>query len=252
MKKLGTFGLALGLAGIASAQLQISIGVRETGFGGGAAFSAIGANGGATGGIEFINLDGQVLLLNNTWQQFTFNLASDPVNAFAGASANGILEGTYGVLEMIRIKSTGAFNSPVTLWIDDVTNTVTPAGGGPVATNFGSFEGFPDNTEVIFQEPSFSGSTSANILAGSASRTDSTVPAHTGLVSDKVTFQFVDNSATRWVRLTTFNTPNLANPQIRFDGNSQISFWIRAVPEPATMATLGLGVAALLARRRRK
>lgn len=249
--KLGAAALALGIAGIASAQLQLSIAVRETGAGGGAAFTGIGDNGGAVGGIEWVNRDGQTLTLDGTWQQFTFTLATDPILAFAGATANGVLDGTYGVLEHIRIKSTGAFNSPVTMWIDDVANTITPPGGAPTTTTFGSFEGYADGTEVIFQEPSFSGSTSANVMAGSTSGVDNTM-AHSGLASDRIAFQFVDSDVSRWVRLTTFNTGQLPNPQIRFDQQSQISFWVKAVPEPASMTALTLGALALIGRRRRK
>jgi hypothetical protein len=71
--------------------LNISIGVRETFFNGGPQ-GPIGSNGGTTGGIEWINLDGQTLVLDGTWQLFSFFFIFDPVTAFAGVSANSILE----------------------------------------------------------------------------------------------------------------------------------------------------------------
>ena len=58
--------VALGLAAAAGAQsVQISIAVRETGFASGP-FTNIGDNGGATGGIEWVNRDGQTLNLDGT------------------------------------------------------------------------------------------------------------------------------------------------------------------------------------------
>ena len=81
--------LSLGLATVATAQpptVQISIGVRETGFAGGS-FTAIGGDGGVSGGIEWINMDGQFLTLDGTWQQFTFNLTTDPIHQAQATSS---------------------------------------------------------------------------------------------------------------------------------------------------------------------
>ena len=216
--------LALGLASTASAQLAISIGIRETAAGGGS-FTSIGADGGSLGGIEWVNRDAQTLVLDGTWQQFTFNIATDPLTGFAGTTANSVLDGAFGVLEHIRILNTGGVTGPITLWIDDVSNTITPGGGSPQTTNFGDFEGHPTGTEVMFQEPSFSGSTATNINAGSTTGVDNLVASRSS--SLKVEFQFVDGTATRWVRLTTFNTGILPNPLIRFDDQSVVTFWMR-------------------------
>ena len=96
--------------------LDISIGIRETGYAGGPAVP-IGANGGSSGGIEFINLDGQPFVADGTWQQFTFTPTTDTLTAFAGASANSVLDGTYGVFEHIRIRSTND-PGPWVIYID--------------------------------------------------------------------------------------------------------------------------------------
>lgn len=249
MKRMMAIAAAAALAGSALAQtLSISIGVRETGTSG-----AIGSNGGSSGGIEWVNKDGLTLNLNNTWQLFTFDLANDPITGFAGSTANGVLEGSTGTLEHIRIKSEG-FDGPIELWIDDVTNTITPPGGGPTDFVFGTFEGYADGTEVMFQEPRFSGSTAGfltNPLPNTAGVTNSV--AHSGQGSDYINFQFINNSTTNWLRLTTFNATNQPNPLIQFDQQSKVSFWMRgnAVPEPASMAVLGMGALALLRRRRK-
>jgi hypothetical protein len=225
--------------------VNISIGVRETNRSGGAD-NGIGGDGGANGGIEFINLDGLTLTLNGTWQQFSFDLGSANLNgqvtAFAGATANSVLEGSYGTLEHIRIKSNGNAE-PLTLWIDDVVNTIDPPGPAPPQSVLigNGFEGFADGTEVMFQEPSFSGSTMANVLAGSTSGVDSSMFLN-GAASYRVDFQFVDNDPTRWVRLTSFNTLNVPNPIVRFDQSSVVSFWMKGgdIPEPSTLVLLGL------------
>ncbi len=228
----------LGLAATVHAQgtLQVSIGVRETGAGGGAPFTAIGADGGATGGIEWINRDNQTIILDGVWRQYTFTFASDPVLGFAGATANGTLDGTYGTLEHIRILNNTGITAPITLWIDDITHTDTNG-----STTFGSFEGYGSGTEVMFQEPNFSGSTSANILTGSTGGVDNMVASRTA--SDRFSFQFIDGTATRWVRLTTFNSLNQRNPQIRFDNGSTLTFWMRGGVAQENLGSQGPGSA---------
>jgi hypothetical protein len=238
------------IAVAASAQLQFSIGVRETGFAGGPD-NGVGGNGGSSGGIEFIDLDAQNFTMDGTWQTFTWTFATATVTAFAGTSANSTLEGNYGVFEHLRIRNSGGVTSPITLWIDDITNDFTPPGGGPTSVNFGDFEGFAVGTEVIFQEPRFSGSTTANLMALPNTSVVTDSEAFGGVHSNQVDFQFVDALDTRWVRLTTFNTPNLPNPIVRFDGGSVLTMKIRAVPEPGTLAVLGLGALALLRRRKK-
>lgn len=236
--------LPLTLAGALAAQapqVAISIGVRETEAGGGAGFTAIGDNGGSTGGIEWINLDGQMLTLDGTWQKFTFDLANDPVTAFAGSTANGILDGTYGTLEHIRILNVQGVTDPISVWIDDVADTITPMGGSPTTTTFGDFEGYNQGDEVMFQEPSFSGSTSSNLQTGDGDGIDNFVASRSASYLER--FQFVDNATTRWVRLTTFNTPNQPNPQIRFDQGSVITFWLRSGDCQANLGSQGPGSA---------
>lgn len=240
-----TLFLALVVASAAAhAQLSISLGIRETG-----TSAAIGANGGTSGGIEWVNLDGQTLNLDGTWQQFTFNFGTDALTAFAGASANGALDGTKGTIEHIRIRNTGGIDQAITVWLDDVTNT--EATGNSV--NFGDFESYAAGQEVMFQDPGFSGSTSANIVAGSTAGVDDTMAA-TGNNSYRADFTFVDNSTTRWVRWTTFGATNLPNPTIDFSQGNSVSFMMKgeAVPEPATMTLIGAGLAGWALRRKKK
>ncbi|MCB9882062.1 MAG: hypothetical protein H6834_09745 [Planctomycetes bacterium] len=217
---------ALSLVAAASAQnsVQISIGLRETGAGGNP-FTMIGGDGGFAGGIEWVNLDAQTLVLDGTWQQFTFNLTTDPITGFAGTTANSILEGDYGVLEHIRILNNNGVTDPITIWVDDFENTVTPMGGTPQTTNFSDFQNWQHGDEVMFQEPTFSGSTDTNIVPGATAVVDNYVAARSA--SDRFDFQFVDGVTTRWLRMTTYQQPNLPNPLVRFDDQSVVTFWMR-------------------------
>ncbi|MBN1816561.1 MAG: PEP-CTERM sorting domain-containing protein [Sedimentisphaerales bacterium] len=244
LKSMVLLTVIVGLAGVAvqeaGAGLAISIGVRETG-----TAEPIGGNGGAANGIEFIDMDAQTLTLDGTWQQFTFNFGSAAVSPFAGATANGVLDGTRGVLEHIRIRNVDGFTNPITLWIDDIVNT-TAAAGDVLVTGF---EGYDADAQVIFRQPSFSGSTAGNLAASPNFSGVDNSEGYAGDASYRVELQFVDDTDTRWVRLTSYNTSNLPNPAIDFGPDSSLSFWVKGVPEPTTILLLGVGT--LMLRRRR-
>jgi hypothetical protein len=236
-------GLLLSCGAIPASALQLSLGVRETATGGGAEV-AIGGDGGSAGGIEWINRDALNVPLDNQWHRYAWDLDADPATAFAGITANSILEGAYGTIEHLRFLNETGVTAPITVWIDYVVNTFGP---GPVVVQ--DFEGFANGAEVMFQEPSFSGSTASNVAPGSTSVVDDST-AFNGLASYRVSWTFVDNGPTRWVRLTTFGTPNQPNPLIRFDQNSVVSLYVKAVPEPATAAMLLVGGWLMIVRRR--
>lgn len=267
MKKSAISLLALGaVLGVATAAmagaptLQVSLGTRETGFGG-STVGDIGANGGSTGGIEWINKDGQTLTLDGTWQTFTWNLATDPVAPFAGTSANGILEGAYGTIDNIRFNNNTDYSGVITMWIDLVQDTIDPTGPPPAATTtISDFEGFTETdatgtTEVVFQEPRFSGSTSGELaLLPNFGGIDNSV-GFSGTSSMRFQYQFLGpadpSPPENWLRLTTFNTENIPNPVIRYDQSSVVTVRIMGVPEPSTVALLGIPALLALARRRR-
>ncbi|MEX0937622.1 MAG: PEP-CTERM sorting domain-containing protein [Pirellulales bacterium] len=253
MRKLCCSALAicaLNASSLHAANLAISLGIRETG-GAGPEFS----NAGTTGGIEFVNLDGQSLIVDGTWQTFTFTPATDMLTAFAGTTADSSLEPgiVFAALEHIRIRNTDGITLPIRLWIDDVTSAT--GGGGTVVE---SFENETLGSEAMFQEPSFSGSTMANVVVGSTAVVSDSM-ALTGSQSVQADFQFIDNDSTRWVRLTTFPTTGhlLLNPAIRvrndFGGATTVSFSIKAVtiPEPSTLLMAGMGLAWLALAGRR-
>lgn len=247
-----TIVLCLAVPAAWAQNLAISIAIRETEAGGGATGGPAFADGGTTGGLEFVNRDGQLLPLDGSWQLFTFTPASDPLLAFAGTTANSILEGGWGTLEMLRVANIDGISQPIRLWIDQVT--VTERAGATIE----GFEAFAPGVEVIFQEPGFSGSTSANLVAGGSSAVTDVI-AFAGDHAYEMNFQFVDDDPTRWVRVSTFNTPNLPNPAVPLQYGSPefaptISFYARAlvIPEPTSLALwAALGGLALTRRRRR-
>src|SRR5688500_15579345 len=137
-RQRGVRNLLLGMAVAAVAaearaldQWSISIGVRETG-----TSAAIGDNGGTTGGIEWVNLDGQSIIADGLWHQYTWNFGIDPITNFSGG--NGVLSSATnkGVLEHIRIVNSGGnVGGAINLRIDNIVNTV-----GVTPTTVSNFE----------------------------------------------------------------------------------------------------------------
>ncbi len=210
--------------------LQISIGVRETGFGG-STVGTIGADGGTGGGIEWVAQDVQALPVDGAWHTFTFDFANDPITAFAGSSANGTLEGMYGTIEHIRVLNTSGIGDPIVLLVDDVVNTTGPA-GSTVATTVEDFEGYGAGTSVMFRQAGFSGSTGTNLMTGSTATVDDMFVGSDDVLRHD--FQFVDTMTNRWARITTFNTANRPNPVVRFDNNSVVTFRLLAYTSEQT------------------
>lgn len=256
--KAMAFAVVLSIAAHASAaSLLVSIGVRETG---NPNNLLVGANGGSTGGIEWVNRDGQTLTADGTWQRFAFTPLTDTLTAFAGVTANGVLDDDWGVLEHIRLANVTDGATRFQVWIDDIDNTTSV---GPI--NFANFEAATVGTEVVFQEPRFSGSTSANLQTTPNTSLVTNTMAHSGTQSNQIDFEFLTDAPApgNWLRLTTFNTPNQPNPLVRLRETvvggaalpTTISFWAKAivVPEPASclLAAYGMLLAAVIGARRR-
>jgi hypothetical protein len=103
------------------------------------------------------------------------------------------------------------------------------------------FEGYPlgANGQVMFRQPSFSGTTSGFLETSPNQSVISNEQAHSGTQSLKVAFQFKASQTNPWVRLTTFNTANLPNPIISV--SMPLSLWVY-VPAGAPDIRLTLGV----------
>ncbi|HRX84401.1 MAG TPA: family 10 glycosylhydrolase [Phycisphaerae bacterium] len=80
------------------------------------------------------------------------------------------------------------------------------------------FEGYANGTRVLFQLPRYSGSTSTDLLASPnvAAVTDA-VPGFSGDGSLEVSWEFVDDSPERWLRLTTNQVAIGGDPTIELD-----------------------------------
>lgn len=219
--------------------ITLSLGIRETG-----SVEPIGGNGGSSGGIEWVNIDANVVPLDGGWHQVTVDLRNATLTAFAGATANSMYDGTRGTIEHIRIRNTDGITNPIRMFLDDLV--VTDAAGAPTTLGW---EGLTVGQEHIFQEPTFSGSTSPNLVVGGGAGVTEAA-AFSGTQAYDLNFQFVDNSPTRWVRLTTSAPVSGANPTIDFGGT--VSFQVRGmvIPAPAGVGLLGLGALVLVRRRR--
>ncbi len=244
--------------------VKISLGLRETPTLQAVPGDFVGSAG-HSGEIEWFNKDEQTLVLDGTWQMFTFNISAAAI-ASPGLTGDGIVETDIGVLEHLRILSTG-YPLEITLWIDEIRNIYDPAGPPPPINKLiSTFDGaagnggvpYADGTEVMFQEPRFSGTTAANLATTpNISGIDNTVGRDDNS-SVKVQFRFVDDQPTRWLRLTTFLAPPTkpeSNPILAVAGgptgrytSSTVTIWLRGIPEPASLLLIGLG-AALLRKR---
>ncbi|UCG16394.1 MAG: PEP-CTERM sorting domain-containing protein [Phycisphaerales bacterium] len=252
MKYLGVCALVMLMAVpvMATPTLTVSMGIRET--------DQVGAIGdsmpNAGGAIEWLNKDEYTLVLDGTWQTFSFDFSS--MAAFTG---DGAVSADRGLLEHIRFLSTG-YTHTQTVWVDNVSCTYDPAGLPPPATWSTSFDdvSYTDGQEVMFQEPTFSGSTSGYIVTGATSGFDSSVSADANGGSVKAEWQFIDGSTTNWLRYTAYSTgqpeanPLLAEPNGPAGAytSSVITFSLMGVPEPASLSLLAVGGLALLRRRR--
>jgi len=80
------------------------------------------------------------------------------------------------------------------------------------------FEGYANGTEVLFRNPRYSGSTSANLaLTPDVNDVTDEVPAFSGAACFKLQWQFIDTATTRWLRATSHIAANVPNPTILID-----------------------------------
>ena len=80
------------------------------------------------------------------------------------------------------------------------------------------FETYADGTRVLFQRPSYSGSTYEDLEpAPDVAEVTTEVAGFGGGGCYHVAWQFVDTEPQRWMRLTTHEVPHLPNPTLRLD-----------------------------------
>lgn len=213
-------GLLVG--GGANPRIRMVLSMREAP----GAAGPVGANGLAyttnNGRIHFLGAsallsgaapaDGLVVYPSNTWQTVTFERGPDPANPTNTsviwnsniAGQNGTLndlQGDWGTIEAIAfviddLNDTG----PQEIYIDNIANggiTNSPQ----VVDDFEA--GTNGQSGFTFEQPSFSGTTSGNILTAPNVSVIATNTADTGANCLRTSWQWSDTNSTRWLRLTT-------------------------------------------------
>ena len=204
-----------------ASRLWVTLGVREvTG-----ASGPVGADGGAAGSIEWVGSSaspprGKSFDPGPCWNTVTFNPATEPIRSFNGG--NGVLDGAshpWYVLEHLAftIDNADPRPGPYSIFLDNFEND------GVV---FGNFEAYDAGLQVMFRQPSFSGSTGGNLAASPNLSAVSADHKDTGAKSANIQWAFKDTLVTRWLRLTTNGAPQLPNPQIRLDRPVTLRFLI--------------------------
>ena len=194
--------------GDGNGDLLICIAVRENGDTG-----ALGSEGEYAGDIEWIGAtadpnnipQGQPISPGTGWVTLSFDPTSDPIRSFYGSDDNAITE-TRGSLESIAVtvnaasanRSAGTYR----MYVDNVTTA---------STVIADFESYTEGDQVMFQEPTYSGTTAANLAPLPSASEVTSLQGNSGQ-SELLVWYFNDTTAKRWARLTTYTTPYLPNP----------------------------------------
>lgn len=217
------------VGGGANPRVRVAFSIRET-----PSTGPVGTAGTRTGDIHFLGAstliggapgDGPVLYPGNSWQTVTLQRGPDYLNPTNNSikwnSASGDPAGTvndiitpWGILEAIAFAIDDLTDTgPYDLYIDNLQN-------GSIV--FQTFENaVAGTTGYGFQPPSFSGSTSGNLLSAPDQAVVSNGAADTGTKSLRVQFQWNGTNDTQWLRLTTFT---LGDPQVNLDDPISIRF----------------------------
>ncbi len=100
------------------------------------------------------------------------------------------------------------------------------------------FEGFSDGVQVMFRQPSFSGSTSPHLETTPNTSRVVAGSAFGGSKVYQVDWAFIDTDPRRWLRLTTSGTGNVPNPAV--DLTRPIRFRIRLNNTGSLRVCLGI------------
>jgi len=200
--------------------LFVCIGIRETNDTG-----PLGTPGGTTGQIEWVGASaivngapiGLAVPLQAGWQTLTFNpLDPNGIKAMPGGGGDNVITATRGVLEHLAVtvdpNSADRSSGRYVIFVDDVVNVGAGAGGSDFV--IADFESFNVGDEVLFQEPTYSGTTVGNLSYPPSASACTDAQAASGTKSELLTWFFRDTQSRRWARITTAGTPNLRQPII--------------------------------------
>jgi len=201
--------------GRGNGDILICIGVRETNDTG-----PLGSPGGTTGAIEWVGASSQIdgapqgvaISPLPQWRTLTFDPVAGPVLGFTG---NGVIDVPRGTLEHLAVTvnaaSSDRSSGPYTLYVDNVVNV----GAGPGGQDFvlANFDGNPIGSEVLFQEPTYSGTTAGHMTRTPSSSAVSADQGNPGN-SVRLIWFWRDTTAQRWARVTTTGVATLPRPII--------------------------------------
>ncbi len=200
--------------GKGNGDVLICIGVRETDDAG-----PLGSEGSSTGDIEWIGAgsvvddapQGVAISVSDSWQTLVFDPVAGPVTGFTG---DGTIDVARGTLEHLAVavnaaspdRSTGAYE----IYVDNVVNVEADGGLDFVIADF---EGFEVGTEVLFQEPTNSGTTYMHLAPLPSASEVSDATGNPGQ-SELLVWFWVSTDAQRWARITTNGAIELPSPII--------------------------------------
>ena len=227
----------------ANPRIRISLSIRQgtsaTSFSG-----PIGADGGIPAGrLKFLGgtgvmagfgtdpAGGKVFQPSTDWQTVSLLRGADPLNpvdpTYAWSASDGTdhLNYNFGILESIAFAMDDTNSGPYNIYIDNLMNEDVLVQDFEAAN--------PGANTVLFNQPSFSGSTSPALLAqppGTVGPNISKVnneTADTGANCLQVNWQFKDAALPDWLRLTTQGS-GTPNPEV--DLRLPISFRMLLLP----------------------
>jgi hypothetical protein len=173
--------------------------------------------------------------LNDANTGWTFGNTVTPTNVITTPSimwnptvgSENNIAGNWVVLEAIALTSADETdNGPFDIYFDNLANGTNGV--------FQTFEGFAAGTPAgaVFNQPSYSGTTSGNILTAPNVADVSNAAADTGTKSLRVRWQFTSGATNLWMRFNTFNTSVMPNPLVNLD--QPISFRMLMQPVGAS------------------
>ncbi len=141
------------------------------------------------------------------------------------------LPGQWGILESINFAIVSDDTGPFDLYIDNIQNG---------STVFQTFENaLAGRTDFGFRSPTFSGTTSGNLLSAPNVGVVTNSAADTGTKSFHVQFQWSGTNIARWLRLTTSgvgSSNGTGNPLVNLDDPISIRLLLLPVGAPAPIA----------------
>ncbi len=220
--------------------IRLSLVIRETG---NPNNLPIGADGGTVGSLEFLGAtslvgsapQGKDLVVGPGWSEIVFYPATDPVQRLSASSgSNGVLDGTWGVLDGLAFATMGTNTGRYQINIDNVRQGIAP---DPVAM-IADFESIAvgDTTSMFIVAPDSGNVSFPNIAAAPKANIVEAVGADGSSRSESLVWQFVDNSLTRWVWASARDAAepralDVPNPLVDFSKPIVITYRLSGLPD---------------------